>query len=409
MAKFLYQAKKNPQETIEDILEAENLDQAVTAITALGYVPLSVTPYFPTSRENVSQSRKKRIGFRKKIPISHIASLTRQLYDLIDSGIPLLRALGIATRQVKDSSFKEMIDQIYIFVQDGASFSEALMKYKDVFPVLYINMIKAGEISGNLALILDRLSVFLEKDEETRSKIKSSLIYPCLILLVGAITVFVLLTFVIPRLTDMFQDLSASLPLPTLLLISMSDFLAQFWWIILFLLFVMGFFLKRYSVSQLGEIRIDRLKLKLPIIGQLIQHGEIARFSRTLATLLSSGVAIVPALESVSDVLDNKILKAEAKEIAKRVSSGSSLSDSMKASSFFPEFVCHMIAIGEESGRLDSSLSKLASSYEKKTQGTIKIFVSLLEPLLIVGIGLIIGFVIISMLLPIFQMNFIIQ
>lgn len=409
MGKFLYQAKKGPGETVENILEAEHIDQAIEKIIALGYSPINVVPYIPSQEKSLSRKRKKTISFGKKVSASQIAGFTRQLFDLVDSGIPLLRALGVTLRQAQNIHLKQTIESIYGIVQDGGAFSEALARHRDIFPDLYVNMIKSGEISGNLGLILDRLSILLEKDEETRSKVRGSLIYPSLILAVGAITIFVLLTFVIPRLTEMFQDLGTNLPLPTILLISVSDFLASFWWLFVLGATVLIFLFKSYNASALGKAHIDSLKLKIPVFGPFLQRSEVARFFRTLSTLLSSGVSIVPALESVSAVLDNDVLRAEARDIVKRVSSGASLSDSMRLSHFFPEIARNMIAIGEESGRMESSLLKLAVSYEKKTEEMIKILTSLLEPLLIVGIGLIIGFVIISMLLPIFQMNFMIQ
>lgn len=409
MTKFFYEAKKNPQEFVRDVLEAEHLEEAIKKITALGYVPLKVTPYLPAAKKNAFQSRKKTISFGASVPKSQIVNFTRQLFDLIDSGIPLLRALGITAHQAKYPRFKEMLNQIYALVQGGASFSEALLHYQDAFSMLYINMIKSGEMSGNLVLILERLSSFLENDEEWRSQVKSSLIYPCLILIVGIGTIFVLLTFVIPRLTDMFQDLSARLPFPTMLLIFISDFFARFWGLMIVGACLLGLLFKRYSLSETGKSQIDRMTLKVPLVGSFVQHSEIARFSRTLSTLLSSGVAIVPALESTSAVLDNAILKTEARKILKCVSAGSSLTESIKLSGFFPDLASSMVAIGEESGRLDTALLKLAISYEKKTESMMKVLTSLLEPLLIAGVGIIIGFVVISMLLPIFQINFVIQ
>jgi len=408
MAKFSFKAKKGPQQIIEDVVEADNLDKAVEKITALGYVPIDVSLYKPL-KIKPSVKKKNILSFHQRVPLSELITLTRQLYDLLDSGVPLLRALNISLQQGTNPHLKKVLLQIYNVVKDGGLFSDALAQHSNIFSPLYINMVKAGEISGNLDVVLDRLATFLEKDSETRTKIQSSLIYPSLILGVGVITIFILLTFVIPRLTEMFEDLSANLPLPTVILIGVSDFLSRFWWILVTVVLVGVFYFKNFASSPKGKLQIDRLKLKIPILGSFIQHIEIARFARTLSTLLESGVVIVSALESVSDLLDNAVLKKEAHEIARQVSSGTSLSEALKTSTFFPPIAQNMISVGEEAGRLEESLLKLAVSYEKKADVLTKKLTSMLEPLLIVFIGLVIGFVVISMLLPIFEMNSIIQ
>ncbi|MDP8266514.1 MAG: type II secretion system F family protein [Candidatus Aceula meridiana] len=408
MAKFSFKAKKGPQEFIEDVLEAESLDRAVEKITALGYVPIDVSLYRPTKIKSFSK-KKKVLFFYKKVSLSELVMLTRQLYDLLDSGVPLLKALRLTLEQGTNPHLKKVLAQIYSSVQDGGLFSDALAQHRDVFSPLYVNMVKAGEISGKLDVVLERLATFLEKDSEARAKIQNSLIYPSLILGVGMLTIFVLLTFVIPRLTEMFEDLSANLPLPTVILIAVSDFLSRFWWLLAILILAAVFYFKNFASSEKGTLQVDRLKLKIPVLGNFIQCIEIARFSRTLSTLLESGVVIVSGLESVSDLLDNAVLKKEAREIARQVAAGASLSEALKASTFFPADAQNMISIGEEAGRLEASLLKLAVSYEKKSDALTKTLTSMLEPLLIVFIGLVVGFVVISMLLPIFQMNFIVQ
>ncbi len=409
MAKFFYKAKKGPGEETEGLIEANDLDQAVEKITALGYVPVDVDIFIPQRKKNLFQKKERNSFFSRKVSPSALVTLTRQLYDLVDSGVPFLRALSIVKRQSFNPYLKKALGEMHAFIQDGGLFSDALSQHKDIFPDLYIHMVKAGEMSGNLDVILDRLAMFLEKDDEIRAKVKNSLIYPGLILGVGGITIFVLLTFVIPRLTEMFDEVGSSLPLPTVVLMSMSGFLARFWWLFLLGIIFIVFSLRRFGSTPSGKLWLDQKRLQAPVLGALVQQAEVGRFARTLSMLLESGVTIVPALESVSEVLTNEVLRNDARDMAKRVDGGSSLNEALKESSGFPEIAKNMIIIGEEAGRLDQALLKLAISYEKKVDLQTKTVTSLLEPILIVGIGLVVGFVVISMLLPIFQMNFIIQ
>ena len=402
MAKFSYKAKKGPSQIIEDIMEADNFDQAVERIIRLGLSPVDVVLYKASS---VVKPKREKKSPRVRVKSSDIVSLTRHLYDLIDSGVPILRALETSSRQVKNIYFKNVVEQIRASVEEGNSFSLSLEAYPHVFPPLYINMVKSGETSGKLNVVLGRLTESLEKDQEMISKARTSLIYPLLILGVGMMTIFVLLTFVIPRLTEMFEDLSADLPWPTLFLINISDFLAQFWWIIVLALGVGIFYLKEFSRSGEGKLFIDKMKLNIPVIGKLIESIEIARFARTLATLLDSGVIIVSALNSVSDILENEALKTDIKKVARQVSAGSSLTESFQYSRFFSRSAIDMISTGEQAGRVESSLHKLANVYEKQSDQMMKTITALVEPVLIVVIGSVVGFVVIAMLLPIFEMN----
>ena len=406
MAKFAYKAKKGPAQIIEDVIEAENFDQAVEKIVRLGLAPIDIIPY---KISDTDRSKKEKKLPRIRVKSSDIVSLTRHLYDLIDSGVPILRALETSSRQVKNVYFKKVVEQIRASVEEGSSLSSSLEAYPQVFSPLYINMVKSGEISGKLNIVLGRLTDSLEKDQEMVSRARTSLIYPSLILSVGVMTIFVLLTFVIPRLTEMFEDLSADLPWPTLLLINISDFFAQFWWVIILALGVMIFYLKEFYRSREGKFLIDRTKLNIPIVGKFIESVEIARFARTLATLLDSGVTIVSALNSVSDILENEALRTDVKKSAKQVSAGASLTESFQYSRFFSQAAIDMMSTGEQAGRVESALHKLANVYEKQSDQMMKTITALVEPVLIVVIGSVVGFVVVAMLLPIFQMNLMIR
>lgn len=412
MSKFTYKAKKGPADLIGGTIEAEDLEGAIDKIIKLGYTPLDVfidTAKIEPAKPSPSSGRLISSHFLNRVKIKDISLFTRQLSDLIDAGIPLLRVLSVISSQIPNPQLKEITGQIQSFIQDGGTLSAAVAQHPQMFSMLYINMIKSGELGGNLPVILERLADLIEKDEDTRAKVKGSLIYPGVILLVGTITVFVLLTFVVPKLTVLFDDLAESLPLPTMILIGLSNFFARFWWLILGLLGAGVFYFKKFLSSEEGRFQFDNFRLKLPVVGRFTQDVEIGRFARILGTLLESGVVIVSALESVWAVLDNRILKGEIKKAAEDVKNGSSLTNALRGCSFIPEMAINMVAVGEESGRLDESLFKLADSYEKQSDRTVKAMTSLLEPLLIVIVGFIVFFIVLAVVLPIFKMDLIIK
>ncbi|MFA5059231.1 MAG: type II secretion system F family protein [Candidatus Omnitrophota bacterium] len=419
MPKFIYKAKKGPGEVVDGVIDAEDFDSAVDKVTQMGLTPIDVAlkvalsnplPSFSEEPQD-KEKRKASLSFlsSRRIKQEDIAIFTRQLSDLIDSGVPILRAITVVLRQTQNPSLKEIIAQMQSAIQDGGSFSHALSQHEAIFSKLYSNMVRSGELGGNLNVVLNRLAEFIDKDQETRAKVRASLIYPALILVVGVVTIFILLSFVIPRLTVMFDDLSQSLPLPTMILVGISDFLSKFWWLVLIASGMIFLAFKNYLRSAEGKKWFDELKLKLPLLGSFIKDAEIGRFSRTLGTLLDCGVTIVPALEAVSEVLGNEVLKAEIKKVSLEVAGGSSLNAALKGCAYFPEAAIHMIAVGEESGRLEQSLYKLADSYERSCDRSVKTITSLLEPLLIVLIGSVVGFIVISMLLPIFKMDLMIR
>ena len=412
MTKFIYRAKKSPGEFIDGTVEADSLENAVDKLGRMGYVPLDISPQLenvPLPRPSAAKAKNLPVFTVRRIKSFDIVVFTRQMYDLIDAGVPLMRALNVVLRQTQNPSLKEIITKMSASIQDGGTLSSGLAQYPQVFSPLYVNMVKSGEISGNLNVVLGRLAEFTDKDQETRNKIRASLVYPALMLLVGAITIFVLLTFVIPRLTAMFDDLSETLPLPTLILIAVSDFMLRFWWLLAGMFALIGFYFKGFLHTSEGRLKFDTFKLKVPVLGNFIRDVEIGRFSRTLGTLLDSGIVIVPALESVWAVLENTVLKAEIEKVSREVADGMSLTAALKKCVYFPEEAINMIAVGEESGHLEHSLYKLADSYQRQSERTMKTITSLLEPLMIVGIGSVVGFIVMAMLLPIFKMNLIIK
>lgn len=409
MVKFSYRAKKGVHEVVEDVVEAATLNEAVSKITQQGYLPIDLEVYEERKRKLPRPARSLPVPGLVRVPPKQTAIFTRQLYDLIDAGIPLLKALRLLGAQEGHAGMKKMLEEMAGAVQDGSSFSDALARHPGVFSPLYVNLVKSGEQSGQLNAVLGRLSDFLDKDQEVSSKVTASLVYPGLILSVGAVTVFVLLSFVIPRLTEMFDELSAQLPWPTVVLMAVSGFFSRWWWALLLLGGAGFFFLKEFEKKDDARVAMDRFKLRIPLIGEFILKMETVRFAQTLATLLEGGVSIVEALKGVSAVAMNSELRRQFERAAQEVSAGASLADSLKKIPLFPAGVVNMVLVGEESGHLEKALRKVASSYERQTDQIVKAMTSLLEPMLIVVVGAVIGFIVVAMLLPIFQMNLMVQ
>jgi len=406
MLKFTYKAKKSPKEVINGTIEAENRDAALNKITQLGYFPLDVT------EERLQYHKKKgslSLSLFRKASSKDVGIFTRQLSDLLDSGLTLSKSFDIIHNQTENRHLKEIIIELRDFVRDGGAFSGGLAKHPKLFSSLYVNMVKSGEISGSLDKVLNRLADFSEQEQEIRSRIKTSLAYPIIMIVLGILTVFVLLTFVIPRLVVMFVELGQALPLPTLILINVSTFFARYWWLMIILITLICLYFKRMQMAPEGRAVIDRFKLNIPLFGDFIKKVEIARFGRTLGVLLNNGVTIIQSMETVAGILNNEILRRDVQRMLKDIVDGSSLTKTMLKSIYFPEMVVNMVAIGEESGKLDKSLFKIADSYERESDNTVKVITTLLEPLTILIIGAAVGFIVVAMLLPIFQMNLIMR
>jgi type II secretory pathway component PulF len=270
-------------------------------------------------------------------------------------------------------------------------------------------MVHTGEVSGSIEQTLKRLSDFLENEEEFKNSIRAALTYPFFIFILSALTVIILLGFVIPRLVSMFEDMGQILPLPTKVLINISGFLQGYWWLILAMIFLLMFLLQRLYHSPQGKISLDEFKLKLPVLGKIVLKTEIGRLMRTLSLLLSSGITIVSALDIAASLLENQILKIEVQKFKDRITGGSSFSKCLSESKLYPAFVTNIVTIGEESGALEKSLLRIASDYEIDVDRSLKTLTRLLEPIIILVMGLIVGFIVLSMLLPIFQINLIVR
>jgi type IV pilus assembly protein PilC len=358
----------------------------------------------PTKIVSKGKEIKFALPFKQKVKQRSIAIFTRQLATMIDAGLPLVQSLEILSSQQDQKLFKNIIREIREDVEGGSTFAAALKKHPGTFDDLYTNLVVAGEEGGILDTILLRLAGYIEKAEALKKKVKSALVYPAAIVSVAVIVVGILMIFVIPVFETMFSSAGQTLPLPTLIVLTMSKLIKKYVVIIIPLCILIFFLLRKYHQTENGKAVIDSLLLKMPVFGSLFKKIAVARFSRTLGTLVSSGVPILDGLTIVSKTSGNKTIETAILNARTSIREGETIADPLGRSGIFPPMVIQMISVGESTGALDSMLSKIADFYEEEVDVAVGNLTSLLEPLLMVFLGVVIGGVVISMYLPIFQM-----
>lgn len=343
-------------------------------------------------------------GAPKKAKPKSLVVFSRQFATMIDAGIPILRCLDILQGQTKDPALKHAVEVVTVDVKGGLTLNEAMLKHPGVFSKLYVNMIKAAELGGILDLILERLSGFLEYEAEIRGKIKSAMTYPVLVLGFSQIMLFALFTFVLPKFKEIFAGMNAEMPPITKFLFGIGDFMQAYWWLILLALGGFVFGLKQWGRSPRGRYQLDFLKLRVPIIGELALKMSVARFSRTFGTLINSGVPMMRALEIVGETLGNVVLASAMETTRASLREGNKLSVPLTNCGLFPTMVTTMIDIGEESGRLPEMLVKVGEFYDQEVESTVKGLTSMIEPMLIIFLGVVVGFIAISIMVPMFKL-----
>ena len=402
---FAYKAADRAGKVIRGVLEAEGERAAAGRLREMGYIPIQISAQRQgLTRYIKDRSLLKRLAL-KRVPLKDLLTFTQDFAFLLSSGLPIDKALGIEIEVLENESLRNILQDVLRRVKGGSYLSDALGKHGKIFPELYINMVKTGESAGRLADSLERLGGLLRDIQEFRSHIFSALLYPVFILGVSGISIIILLTFVIPKFSVIFSDMGQAIPLPTQLLLLFSDFFRRAWVFLLagcVLLIVLG---NRYIRSTKGRERVDALKLRMPVLGKLIMEIEVSRFTRALAVLLGSGVPMLQSLILAEKALKNQPLKAAMEKISERVEEGESLSSALKTVEFFPALALQMIVVGEETGRLHQMLIRVAEHYENSIRNMIKRLMSLLEPSIILVMGLFVGFIVISMLLGIFSIN----
>ncbi|WP_198970645.1 type II secretion system F family protein [Xylophilus sp. ASV27] len=350
--------------------------------------------------------RKRRLRSGKRIRPRDIAIFTRQLATMMKAGVPLLQSFDIVGRGNTNASVTRLLNEIRSDVETGSSLSSAFRKHPMYFDSLYCNLVEAGEAAGILEALLDRLATYMEKTEAIKSKIRSALMYPTAVLVVAFVVVAVIMIFVIPAFKEVFTSFGADLPAPTLFVIAVSEFFVSYWWLIFGALFGgVYFFFQAWRRNEKMQRTMDRLLLKVPVFGKLIEKSCVARWTRTLSTMFAAGVPLVEALDSVGGASGNSVYALATERIQQEVSTGTSLTVAMGNASIFPPMVIQMCAIGEESGSIDHMLGKAADFYEDEVDEMVKGLSSLMEPIIIVFLGTLIGGIVVSMYLPIFKLG----
>ena len=354
----------------------------------------------------VTKVKKRKLGRGKTIKAKDLTTFTRQMATMLRAGVPLLQSFDIVGRSHPNPSMARLVTDIRNDVETGTSLSAAFRKYPKYFDHLYCNLVEAGEEAGMLELILDRLATYQEKTLAIRGKIKSALTYPIAVMIVAMIVVTIIMLFVVPTFQDVFAQFGANLPAPTLVVIAISNFFVHYWWVIFGTLFIGGYFLLQ-SWKRSAKVKefVDRTMLRLPVFGDLVLKGTLARWTRTLSTMFGAGVPLVEALDSVGGASGNIVYQHATEKIQHDVSTGTSLTLSMQTTGVFPPLVLQMASIGEESGSLDQMLAKAADIYEAEVDELVKALSSLLEPIIIVVLGVLIGGLVIAMYLPIFNLG----
>ena len=354
----------------------------------------------------VTKIKKRRMRAGKRIKPKDIAIFTRQLATMMKAGVPLLQSFDIVARGNPNPSVTKLLNDIRADVETGTSLSAAFRKYPLYFNSLYCNLVEAGEAAGILEDLLDRLATYMEKTEAIKSKIKSALMYPIAVIVVAFVVVAIIMIFVIPAFKEVFSSFGADLPAPTLFVIAMSEFFVQWWWLIFGGLgFGVYFFMQAWKRNEKMQMFMDRLLLRIPIFGDLINKSAVARWTRTLSTMFAAGVPLVEALDSVGGAAGNSVYAMATDKIQQEVSTGTSLTAAMTNANVFPSMVLQMCAIGEESGSIDHMLGKAADFYEAEVDDMVAGLSSLMEPIIIVFLGGLIGGIVVSMYLPIFKLG----
>ncbi len=396
---ILYQWKgKNPKgRTVKGEMEAESPEQ----------VRLSL------QRRKISNTKIKKkpkdlfesVSFlQPKVKENDVIIFSRQFSTMIDAGLPLLQCLDILQAQQENPTFKKNLKKIKESVESGETFADALKKFPKVFNELFINMVAAGEAGGILDVILNRLSAYMEKMAKLKRQVKGAMTYPIITMIVALVVVAIILVFVIPVFSEMFADFGATLPTPTLIVVAMSDFAIKYFPYMIAGIFVIGFLIKRFYNTDRGRIFMDDLFLRLPVVGLLIRKVAVAKFTRTTSTMISSGVSILEALDIVAKTSGNKIVEFAIQDVKSGIAEGRSIADPLLESGVFPSMVCSMIAVGESTGALDTMMEKIADFYDEEVDQAVKNLTDMIEPFMLVFLGVVIGGLVISMYLPVFKM-----
>jgi len=393
MPVFAYEGKLADGTIKKGELEAENKNAAQAQLRKQRITPTKL-----------KTKPKEIVLIKPRVKPKDIVIFTRQFATMINAGLPLVQCLEILGSQVENPTFKEVILKVKSDVEGGTTFAEALAHHPKVFDSLYVNLVAAGEIGGVLDTVLNRLAQYMEKAEALKSKVKGAMTYPIIVLAVAFLVVAILMIFVIPTFKDMFTQFGSALPGPTQLVVDLSNFFRTKWWVMIIVIIAVIAGLKYAKTQEKSRLELDRLALKLPIFGPLIKKVAVAKFTRTLGTMITSGVPIMDGLEITAKTAGNKVVENGIIAVRKAISEGKSMAEPLHDTGIFPGMVVQMISVGEATGALDQMLNKIADFYDEEVDTAVDALTSALEPLLMVFLGGVIGFVVVAMYLPIFRM-----
>lgn len=404
MPVYDYQALDAKGKTVTGIIDADGAQAARQKIRGMGSFPVSVDEV--TQGESSEETRGAALqGLFNRVTPAHVSLWTRQLATLTGAGFPLVSALTTLVSQTKTHGFTKIVARIKDSIIEGNSFASSLTLYPSVFSQIYINMVRAGETSGTLEIVLQRLADIMEKQQELKSRIQTAMAYPILMTVVGTLVLFFLMTFVIPNITTIFEDMNQALPTPTRFLLAASDLFKSYWWLLVVVLASGLVALKIFRKTDHGLAATDRLMLRMPVVGALLKKIAVARFTRTLASLLENGVTMLPALEIVKNVTGNVVISSLIEKASDEVERGQGLGVALATDEVFPDLAVQMILVGEQSGELEPMLYKIADVYENEVQASIMSMMAMLEPVMILVMAVVVLFIVLSICLPIFEMN----
>jgi type IV pilus assembly protein PilC len=397
---FAYKVRDKSGQTVSGTIVADNEALVLQRLREQGFTPLDVS----------KQSRGMNIELsKKKVKLKELAVFSRQFATMVNSGLPILRALSILADQTSNKTLAEALGVARLDVEQGASLSQALQKHPKIFNDLYISMVRSGETGGSLDDTLISLAGTLENEVRLRGKIKSAMTYPVAVVGLVILIMSAMLLFVVPQFESIYADLGGTLPLPTRALLALSDAFKTYWWMFLLAAVGLRFAVRRYKKTESGRLVMDQIKLRVPVFGSLFHKTALARFSSTLAMLLRAGVPILQALDIVMDTVNNKVLSQAVQDVQSAVREGDSMARPLMKYAVFPPMVVQMIAVGEETGQVDTMLDKVASFYNQEVEASVEALTSLIEPLLIALIGGMVGAAVVALYMPMFQIINMIQ
>lgn len=402
MPVFVFEALDSQGKEFTSEIEAPSTEEATKKIRGMGYIPTNVR----LKKEKAKKAGPARRGKKKttlafgKVKTKHLTTFTRQLATLQDAGLPIVRSLRILEEQQKPGVLKNALIEVAEDVEGGMTLSQAMEKHPKVFDRLYTNMVKAGETGGVLDTILERLAVFMEKAQKIKKQVISSMIYPAAVISVAGLILALIMTFIVPKFKAMFEDMGVTLPMLTQLLITVSNILKDYWYLLPGVPFGFYVLYRLICLSKAGRYALDYAKMKLPIFGQIISKSTVSRFARTFGTLLASGVPILDALSIVRQATGNAVFERALNKLHDAIREGENIAPPLAATGVCDHMVTSMIEVGEETGELDKMLVKIADTYDEDVDALVGGMMSLIEPLLIVGLGMAVGFIVVSLFLP---------